>query len=352
MLRSVLNRAASRFDTVMGAALFHRSASARARSASESLDHDGRMRALDEIARIYDRPEHYLPGSPFFPRAAPIAPELTRVRPLVGGDVVDLRWPSAFEPHCADVAERYLRPAQNHTAASRGYLHHDPRRPAVICLHGYRAASWLVGELSWPVDWLYDKGVDVLLAVLPFHGVRAHRLGAPPFPGSDPRITNEGFRQAILDLRALVDHLHARGAPAVGVMGMSLGAYTTSLAATLEDRLAFAVPIIPLASMASIADGMGRLVGTEEERTAQREALDRAHRVVSPFARPARIAKDRILVLAAEGDRITPVEHAQRLADHFEAPLEVHQGSHLLHFWRGQAFRSVGRLMGRLGLFS
>jgi len=181
--------------------------------------------------------------------------------------------------------------------------------------------------------------------------VRAHRRGAPFFPGSDPRITNEGFRQAILDLRALVHHLHARGAPAVGVMGMSLGGYTASLAATIEERLGFAVPIIPLASLATMAHGMGRMIGTEEEQLAQRDALELAHRVVSPFARPARIARDRILVLAAEGDRITPVAHARRLAEHFDAPLEVHHGGHLLHFWRGDAFRSVGRLMGRLGLF-
>jgi dienelactone hydrolase len=351
MLREVLNGAAARFDTAMRAAIFHRSARARARSASESLDHDGRVRALASIGDLYDRPEHYAPDAPFFPRPAPIDPQATVVRPLEGGQVVDLRWPSAFEPYCADVAERYMQHVPNRTAAARAYLHHGPARPAVICLHGYRAGHWFVEERAWPVEWLYGKGVDVLIGVLPFHAVRAHRRGAPFFPGSDPRITNEGFRQAMLDVRALVHHLYARGAPAVGVMGMSLGGYTTSLAATVEERLAFAVPIIPLASLATIAHGMGRLIGTPDQQRVQREGLERAHRVVSPLARPARIDRDRILVLAAEGDRITPVEHARRIADHFGAPLEVYHGGHLLHFWRGDAFRSVGRLMGRLGLF-
>lgn len=42
-------------------------------------------------------------------------------------------------------------------------------------------------------------------------------------------------------------------------MGMSLGGYSTSLLATVEPRLAFAVPIIPLASVADFALEQGQL---------------------------------------------------------------------------------------------
>jgi dienelactone hydrolase len=181
--------------------------------------------------------------------------------------------------------------------------------------------------------------------------VRGPRFGAPLFPGSDPRITNEGFRQAVLDLRALGRHLRERGAPDVGAMGMSLGGYTTSLLATVEERLGFAVPIIPLASIAHTARSMGRLTGSPDDQRAQFEGLEAAHRAVSPLARPSRVDPTRMLVLAAEGDRITPVEHARLLAQHFGAPLHVFDGGHLLHFWRGDAFRAIGRMLGRLGLF-
>jgi pimeloyl-ACP methyl ester carboxylesterase len=350
MLRYVLNRAASHFDVAIGAAIFHRSAASRARSPTESLGHEERVRALAVSAGIYDRPEHYDPAGGFFARPEPMLPRVSFVRAIAGGEVVDWTWHSTFHPLCADVAERYLSHTTNRTAAARLFLHGDRPRPAALLLHGYRAGQYALEERVWPVDWLFERGMDVVIPVLPFHAVRAHRPGAPIFPGSDPRISNEGFRQAILDLRTLAGHLRARGAPAVGVMGMSLGGYTTALLATVEDRLDFAVPMIPLASLAHIAGSLGRLVGTEEQKRAQLAGLEAVHRAVSPLARPSRIAPERVLVLAAEGDRITPIEHARWLAAHFRAPLEIFPGGHILQIGRGQAFRSIGRLLGRLGL--
>jgi hypothetical protein len=45
------------------------------------------------------------------------------------------------------------------------------------------------------------------------------------------------------------------------------------------------------------------------------------------------------------------VDHARRLASHFNAPLELMTGGHLLQFGRADAFRAIGRMLGRLGLF-
>ncbi len=348
----MLNQVASHFDTAAGAAIFHRSARSRARSRSESLGHADRLRALAEIAALYDRPEHHAPGGPFFAPPPPIAPSASPVRLLRGGEVVDWSWPSAFTLHCEDVADRYLADEANGTAAARLFLHGDRPRPAVLLLHGYRAGQFAVEERVWPVQWLFDKGLDVALPVLPFHGVRLGRGRGPLFPGSDPRITNEGFRQAVLDARTLARHLLDRGAPAVGVMGMSLGGYTTSLLATVEPRLAFAVPMIPLASIAHMARTLGRLTGSAGEQQAQFEGLEAAYRAVSPLARAPKVEPERVLVLAAEGDRITPVEHARWLAAHFRARLHLFHGGHILQFGRAGAFREVGRLLGGLGLLS
>jgi pimeloyl-ACP methyl ester carboxylesterase len=133
---------------------------------------------------------------------------------------------------------------------------------------------------------------------------------------------------------------------------MSLGGYTSALLATVEPELAFSVPIIPLASIADFARAGGRLVGTEEQQLEQHAALEAAYRVVSPLGRPSRIDAERILVLGAEADRITPLAHARRLAAHFDARMEIFPGGHLLQFGRAEAFRAVARLLGRLGLLS
>jgi pimeloyl-ACP methyl ester carboxylesterase len=193
-------------------------------------------------------------------------------------------------------------------------------------------------------------GLDVAIFVLPFHGVRARPGGgAPPFPGGDPRRTNEGFRQVVADLRSLAGILRDRGAPSVGITGMSLGGYATALLATLEPSLSFAVPLIPLASVADFARTEGRL-GTGLNADLQHDALERANAVVSPLARPALLAKERVLIVAAEEDRVTPIAHAERLAAHFGAPLLRVHGGHLLQTWRSTAFRAVREMLKTNGI--
>jgi pimeloyl-ACP methyl ester carboxylesterase len=351
MLRRLLNHAGTHFDQLAGAALFYRSPASRSRSRTEGLGPEERIAALAQIAALYDRPEHDDPEGPFFARPAAMDPEVTPVRHIAGGTVSDLRWPSPFEPHDREIASRYLGQSENRRAAARVFLHDDRPRPTALLLHGYRAGQWSFEERAWPIAWLFEKGMDVALPVFPFHGVRGRKRGAPLAPGSDPRMTNEGFRQAVLDVRTLVHHLLTRGAPSVGLMGMSLGGYTAALTATIEPRLSFVVPMIPLASIAESARHTGRFVGTPAQQQRQLEGLEAVHRVVSPLARPARVAPERVLVLGAEGDRITPIAHARRLAEHFGAPLEVFAGGHILQFGRADAFRAAGKLLGRLRLF-
>ena len=353
MIRRVLSQAASQFDMAVSSMIVARSRSNRV-ARGESLGHEDRMRWLDKIDAIYGSREHVESPDGFFRRSGPLEAEQIAVRSFGrGGRVVDLLWRSRNKVFCEDVATMYLANRANHTVTSRMFLHNDRPRATAILVHGYLGGSFAWEERLFPVQWLFDRGLDVVLATLPFHGVRgdADRKGSPIFPGSDPRITVEGFRQAVVDTRDLIDVLTANGAPAVGMMGMSLGGYTTALVATVEPRLAFAVPMIPLASLADFAREQGRLVGNDEEQHLQHAALERAHSVVSPLTRPSRIGRERVLILGAEGDRITPLDHARRIAAHFDAPMETFVGGHLLQFGRGAAFRSVGRLIGNLGLF-
>ncbi|MBX3182867.1 MAG: hypothetical protein KF915_09570 [Polyangiaceae bacterium] len=351
-------------------------------SRTERLSLDERLAALDAIAQSYPEAERY------FRSARSIQPALREVRALPAdwaprgatslssgsasgsaraasaapGQVLDLAWPSDYTCYLPALDERYARARENHTASARLFRHVGAPRPAAVLIHGYLGGHFPTEERVWPVRWLFRKGLNVALFVLPFHGVRraAERRGPPPFPGSDPRMTNEGFRQGMADARDLIGWLRggagAADAPQgpasapVGVMGMSLGGYSTALLATLEPELAFAVPLIPLASLADFARDQGRLGGTEAERRLQHAALARAGRVVSPLERRLVMPRERVLVIGAEADRITPIAHAEQLARHFDAPLESWPGGHLLQLGRSEAFRSVGRLLDELGV--
>jgi pimeloyl-ACP methyl ester carboxylesterase len=345
--RLLVGNAAAAVDRAATLAAYAGSVRARKRSRAESLGHDARLEALAAIAELYP-PE----AAGYFREPRTISPSERSVR-AIGPDVrvVDLAWASNEPTFVPDVLSRYGRFIENQVAAVRMFLHRQPR-PVAVLVHGYLGGQFSLEQRVFPVEWLLRIGMDVALFVLPFHGVRADpaRRGTPPFPGSDPRITNEGFRHAMADFRDLVGWLSARGHPSVGVMGMSLGGYTTALAATLEPRLSFAVPIIPLASLADFARDQGRLGRTPAETEAQHRALDAVHRVISPLARTPSIASERVLVIGARADQITPVSHARRLAHHFGARLESWPGGHLLQIGRADKFRKIGRLLDELGL--
>ena len=132
-------------------------------------------------------------------------------------------------------------------------------------------------------------------------------------------------------------------------MGMSLGGYVSALMATVEPRLDFAVPMIPLSSVADFAKQRGLLNGSRTDHLYQHVMLDRVYRVVSPLHAPALVPPEGRLVLAARDDRICPISHAERLAEHFEAPLVRFAGSHLMQYGRGRGFRAVGRMLSSIG---
>jgi pimeloyl-ACP methyl ester carboxylesterase len=345
--RRLLHTASVGVDRAVVAAMELRNRGVRAQA--ESMSHEDRMVRLEAIRATYGAPE-LLQGDAFFPRPPETQVRSQHVRGLPsGGECLQIAWASTSEPFDPGVRERYLAHVPNRTGHARLYVK-GSRRPAAILVHGYMSGQWAIEERAWPIDWMQRRGLDVAVVVLPFHGLRGRpEGGAPPFPGADPRFTNEGFRQAVADLRVLIAHLRERGAPAVGMIGMSLGGYATSLMATLEADLAFAVPLIPLASLADFARDQGRL-GTGPRVREQHAALEAANFVVSPMARPAKVPASRMLVVGAEGDRVTPVAHAERLAAHLGAPLLRAAGGHLVQVWRRQAFRAVRGMLEREGI--
>ncbi len=283
--------------------------------------------------------------------AAPhIAPLLRSVRRDGARRVWDATWPSEHTPLITSFAERYLAGRENHIAAARLFLGAAAPRPLVIIVHGYMSGNFLVEERLWPLEALHAMGYDAALFVLPFHGVRANsaRGFVPEFPGSDPRMSVEGFFQTIRDLRGFIGWLRREGHPRVGLMGMSLGGYSAALAATVEPDLAFLVPIVPLACIADFAREQGSLSAVPAEAAREHALLEALYRPVSPVALAPRIEPERTLVVGARADRVTPITHARKLAVHFKAPLIAWHGGHLLQVGRRDAFQRVFELLERV----
>ena len=343
-MTSILANAAGRFDV----AVVRLAQALARRQAGAGPSHGERLQRLDETARAYQA----IPAEQFF--AAPPAPRgltASHVRDLpLGGECVDLQWESGWQPQEPLGRAGYLAFAENRFAQAR-LLRHARPSPAIICLHGYRAGVHRLEELAWNAMRLYRLGLDVALLTLPFHARRAPRGRlAPMFPSARTGRTVEGFGQAVWDLRALLGWLRARGAPHVGVAGMSLGGYTAALAATVEPRLDFAVLFIPLGDLTDVAVEHEALRG-QQIPEALREAGKRALQLIRPLARKPVIPGSRILVVAAKGDRITALEtHAVMLARHFSAPLVTFPGGHLIQLGRQVGFAAMDRLLESAGV--
>jgi pimeloyl-ACP methyl ester carboxylesterase len=340
LTRKMLGSAAAAVDVMATAVV---TAHAARTGQAHRRPHSDRLVALERFeARFRDAS---LDG--FFSPPARIVPGQRAVRKLPrGGEVLDLSWDSGFAAVDGEVAQRYAGARENSMAVARYFRSREPR-PVAILVHGYMAGAFTLEERIWPMAGLSRAGFDLVLFTLPFHALRA-RAGfgtVPEFPGSDPRVNVEGFRQAVFDLQNLIGWLLEQGHPRVGVIGMSLGGYTSALLATADPRLDFLVPVIPLSSLADFAREQGSLSAVPDEAAAEHALLTSIYRRVDPVARPALVPPERCLVIAAKADRVTPAAHARRLATHLRAPLHSFYGGHLLQLGRAEAFERAIELI-------
>jgi pimeloyl-ACP methyl ester carboxylesterase len=364
----------------------------RKKSSTESLPHEDRMTGLQLVREFYSFEEKPGERPALFPVPAPIDPSVRKVGVFAdGGEVLDLSWPSEFEPiwsteavaekvlarlepgaeipevfarvfgsrsqidQRGELRDKYLGVENNRTAYARWFRHQQGPRPCAVLLHGYMAGTLSVERWLWPVRRLFKGGMDVLISVLPFHGPRrdARRGMMPPaFPSNDPRFTVEGFRQMVFDQTALFDFLLDGRASSVGVMGMSLGGYGAALLSTIERRLGFAVLYVALGQLEDFALRFGRMVGDETQQAEQAEALRRAQWPINPLARPPLVPPERVRVIAGEFDRVTGIAHAEKLARHFGVSVEMFAGGHLLQFSRVKAFASAFQMLQQAGYWA
>jgi pimeloyl-ACP methyl ester carboxylesterase len=325
------------------------------------IEHDARQRLID-VARAYGTDTLGVPSA-FFP--TPELPQVTvtgQSEGPLGIRVAELAYPSTYEPFFAPARPLHDAAIENHTAHARWWTSGDGR-PTIVLLHGWGGGSHWVTARAFAVPYWLRHGFDVAAFVLPFHGARApavRQLGRSGalFPSPNPLRTNEGFGQAIHDLRALAMWLRAHGASAVGAMGMSLGGYTTSLWASVagpDDAggLDFAVAMIPAVSMARLFWRHGEHNATRRKAAdagITEDLLADAFAVHAPTTRPVRLPAARLAVIAGRGDRITPPEQAETLAQHWGVAPLWFDGGHLAQVGRAEALRTVRRQLCALGL--
>jgi pimeloyl-ACP methyl ester carboxylesterase len=273
------------------------------------------------------------------------------------GESLLLSFDSPFEAVNPRLRAGYARHERNQTAWAQYWRHGDRPRPTICLVHGYVFDSYRVNSRFFDMPWFFDQGYDVLLYTLPFHGYRQGLLS--PFSGHGyfahgPLHINEVVAHAVHDFRIFMDWLFAEGAPAVGVTGLSLGGYTTSLLASADERLAFAIPVIPPASLVDVAYQwfpLGPLLRSMLW-SAGIDIRESRHTMAvgSPLTWQPRLPAERLMIVAGMGDGITYPKHARLLQEHWQgAAMHWFPGGHLAHFGQPAYLEKMRQFMAGIG---
>ena len=238
---------------------------------------------------------------------------------------------------------------ENRVAWAQHWRHDDGPRPTLGVIHGFGASPYWLNSAFFSLPWIYGKGYDVLLYVLPFHGARQPRLA--PFSGwglfaHGPSHLNEAMLQGVYDFRLFTAHLRAAGVESVGVTGNSLGGYVSSLLAAVDEELAVSIPNVPVADIGSLArqwfPASLALAGGQRLAGIDREELDAALAIHSPLAHEPLIGPDRRMIIGGLGDRMAPPDQARKLWEHWgRCRLHWFPGNHVVHFSRGRYLKEM-----------
>jgi pimeloyl-ACP methyl ester carboxylesterase len=282
-------------------------------------------------------------------------PQPVAHRSIPGGTIVTRRMPSDYVPFartegCAASCE------ENETVWFEHWMHANRQpRATVVLLHGFTMGSpEFDGRVMMAQRW-FERGLDVALVTLPYHGRRASarcRYSGELFASWHVGQLNEAVRQAVHDVDRVIDWLRGCGRGPVGLLGVSLGGYVTALLAALRADLAFAIPAVPAVCLADLPLRLFECRGGGPHDAPFTFAeLARAYRVHSPLTYPLRLPRERVLVIGGRGDAVTPVSQARSLWRHWGEPTATwFSGGHVVAFRRFQVVDAIHAHFASLGL--
>ncbi|MGA9677571.1 MAG: hypothetical protein WBR28_20805 [Mycobacterium sp.] len=261
---------------------------------------------------------------------------------------------SGYEPHGGEPGrERWL----SYTGNNREYglmLRHRQPRPWLVCVHGAEMGRAALDPTLFRAWHLHsDLGLNVVLPVLPMHGPRARGLpkGAA-FPSEDVLNDVHGAAQAVWDIRRLLSWIRSQQPDSmIGLNGISLGGFLTSLVASLDDGLTCAILGVPAVDLVELVGRHAGLSGHDALGQTMRRAKP-IGRMISPFALTPRVPMQGRFIYAGIADRLVhPRDQVTRLWQHWGRPqIHWYSGGHTGFFRSRPVQRFIDDALVQSGL--
>ena len=293
-------------------------------------------REVDEALELFEE-NGWLEEPEYFHREPPPAEDITwEGFQHKGWNMEHLSFESGYEPWPDQPGrDRWLAHEPNRTAHALILRHEEEGRPWLVCIHGLRNGSPQNSDDLFQPEFLHQElGLNLLLPYLPRHGPRRRGMvsGSPLLSGDMMELLHAGA-QGSWDIRRLLSWLRLPGqdAPAVGVLGHSLGGYTAALLAGLDDNIDAVVSANPSVDPSHMfwRDGLSAATRYLKTNGTTQKKSDKLLRVVSPLVFEPRMPKEGRTVMASLADRIIPASEPHSLWQHWDEPrIFWHQGTH------------------------
>ncbi len=268
-----------------------------------------------------------------------------------------LTFESGYAPHPDEPGrDRWLSYEANKRGRALVLRHKGGPRPWLVCIHGYQMGWPFIDLAAFPPPWLHERlGMNLLVPTLPLHGPRKiGRRSGDGFIAGDVLDSVHAEAQAMWEIRRLLGWVRGeQEAPAVGVMGYSLGGYNAALLASLDDDLACAIPGIPLAdfSRAMYRHGPALHLREVEQSGIEAERVRDVMSVVSPLVLEPRVPMQGRYLFGAVADRLVTPDHVRDLWEHWGRPrIEWYQGGHVSFRAHPSVVRLINEALRDTGL--
>lgn len=318
----------------------------------------------EEFDRVVERLQRYLDPALLAQPERLLAPpaELPRIktvyrRPLHRGRrEVGSQEHLSFATPYTPLDPEYAEELAGYPEVSRAHLwswrHREPAAASILLTHGWGVGAWWMHRFEYDVPRLFHElGLDVYFYLAPYHERRTPghvRLSGSLHPSSDLVRTNEAFIQTAIELGTIISLILERNPAPLGMMGSSLGGYTSALMASIDERLSFVIPVLPPASMAHLLWDHGAGEGLRahaEQLGLTRERFHQFWALHSPLSHQPKVPWERRMIVTGLGDTLVTADHTRDLWEHWDRPRHF-------RFPGGHAFQlEARRYRKEIGIF-
>lgn len=221
--------------------------------------------------------------------------------------------------------------------------------PAVISLHGLMTPTLLAYRPFFRT--IVEAGASAYAVELPFH----LRRTPPGFVSGELFFTADlarswaAIQQTLADVRQLIHYLRAAGAPVIGLLGFSLGAWMSALVASCEPEVDFALLAMLPANLNEVLwqTELGAPLKRQFEAAGWKATTTAPfYHGLDPLNLSLFIPPERRELFAAEFDHFIPLPYTQQLQRVWQQPLlRVYSTGHIGFLWSRKFLRDVRQIV-------